>query len=158
MQENIILSRQKEANLGRIFLIREGYNVELGRPCQVQKSTADHSFFSSFLYSWLSAITMLPAMTYGFISAYITIALPKYQQANPTGVILDLNQISWIGKKIYNICCMKKIKLCLSLTLTKAHFWGRKYFLHLNLQPPSKPPHPPFPVFLLYATTFWIYF
>ena len=53
--------------------------------------------------SFPSAITMLPAMTYGFVSAYITIALPKYQQPNPTGIILDLNQISWIGKLDFKI-------------------------------------------------------
>ena len=58
---------------------------------------AEDYLFSS-LYPFLSAITILPSLTFGFISAYVTIALPKYQQPNPTGIILDLNQISWIGK------------------------------------------------------------
>ena len=94
MPENIILSRQKEANLGRISLIREGCKVEKF------KFTIHFNFFVPCLLciSFPSAITMLPAMTFGFITAYVAIALPKYQQPNPTGIILDLNQISWIGK------------------------------------------------------------
>ena len=58
---------------------------------------------SSILNSFLSAITYLPVMTVGSLDANINIALPKYQQSNPTGITLDLNQISWIGikKKTY---------------------------------------------------------
>ena len=37
-------------------------------------------------------------MTFGCVESFLTIALPKYQQPNPTGVILDFHQISWIGK------------------------------------------------------------
>ena len=54
---------------------------------------------SSILNSFLSAITYLPVMTVGSLDANINIALPKYQQSNPTGITLDLNQISWIGEK-----------------------------------------------------------
>ena len=69
----------------------------------VIKSLNEHAnvayILSSLLYSSLSAITYLPVMTVGFLDANINIALPKYQQSNPTGITLDLNQISWIGIK-----------------------------------------------------------
>ena len=65
MEENIIVSRQKAATLGRLSLI--------------------------------SAITMLPVMTHGCLNAYITVALPKFQHSNSTGIVLDFRQVSWIG-------------------------------------------------------------
>ena len=66
MEENIILSRQNEAKVVKIFLI--------------------------------SAVIMLPVLSYGMDDAYLTIALPKYLENNPTGIVLDLDQLSWIGK------------------------------------------------------------
>ena len=66
MEENIILTRQNQAEVVRIFLI--------------------------------SAVTMLPVLSYGMDDAYLTVALPKYLENNPTGIVLDLDQLSWIGK------------------------------------------------------------
>ena len=68
-EENIILSRQKKANVARIFMI--------------------------------FAIIMLPVLSYGFDGAFMTTALPKYLETNPTGLVLDLYQVSWIGGSIY---------------------------------------------------------
>ena len=42
------------------------------------------------------AITMLPVLTYGGVSAFLTIALPKLMTFNPTGIIIDVYQLSWI--------------------------------------------------------------
>ena len=65
MEENIIVSRQKAATLGRLSMI--------------------------------TAITMLPVMTHGCLNAYLTVALPKFQHSNSTGILLDFRQVSWIG-------------------------------------------------------------
>ena len=65
MEDHIIMSRQKAANCGRLFVI--------------------------------TAITMLPVLTHGCLNAYLTVALPKYLQSNPTGIVLDFLQVSWIG-------------------------------------------------------------
>ena len=46
----------------------------------------------------ISAVIMLPVLSYGMDDAYLTIALPKYLENNPTGIVLDLDQLSWIGK------------------------------------------------------------
>ena len=45
-----------------------------------------------------SALVMLPVLTHGTVSAFLTIALPKLQKPNPTGLIIDLYQVSWLGK------------------------------------------------------------
>ena len=42
------------------------------------------------------AVTMLPVLTYGCVSAFLTIALPKLLTSNPTGIVLDVYQVSWI--------------------------------------------------------------
>ena len=44
------------------------------------------------------AVTMLPVLTYGCVSSFLTIALPKLLTPNPTGIILDVYQVSWICK------------------------------------------------------------
>ena len=69
-EENIILSRQKKANVARIFSI--------------------------------CSIIMLPVLSFGFDGAFMTTAMPKYLKANPTGIVLDLYQVSWIGGSIYH--------------------------------------------------------
>ena len=66
MEENIIVFRQRAANLGRLSII--------------------------------TAITMLPVMTHGCLNAYLTVALPKFQQSNSSGIVLDFRQVSWIGR------------------------------------------------------------
>ena len=45
-----------------------------------------------------SAMVMLPVLTHGTVSAFLTIALPKLQKPNPTGIVIDLYQVSWLGK------------------------------------------------------------
>ena len=45
-------------------------------------------------------------MTYGFVPAYITEALPKYAKSNPTGFILNIDQTSSIGR-VYKISHVK---------------------------------------------------
>ena len=45
-----------------------------------------------------SALVMLPVLTHGTVSAFLTIALPKLQKPNPTGLMIDLYQVSWLGK------------------------------------------------------------
>ena len=45
-----------------------------------------------------SALVMLPVLTHGTLSAFLTIALPKLQKPNPTGLMIDLYQVSWLGK------------------------------------------------------------
>ena len=44
------------------------------------------------------ALVMLPVLTQGTVSAFLAIALPKLQKPNPTGLIIDLYQVSWLGK------------------------------------------------------------
>ena len=46
----------------------------------------------------LSAVlTMLPVLTYGALQSYLTIGLPQLLEQNPTGIIIDLNKMSWIS-------------------------------------------------------------
>ena len=45
-----------------------------------------------------SAMVMLPVLTHGTVSAFLTIALPKLQTQNPTGILVDLYQVSWLGE------------------------------------------------------------
>ena len=45
-----------------------------------------------------SAMVMLPVLTHGTVSAFLTIALPKFQKPNPTGIIIDLFEVSWLGE------------------------------------------------------------
>ena len=57
-------------------------------------------------------------MAFGCVESFLAIALPKYQQSNPTGVILDLNLISWIGKKNkYRFPLIARVKQHLTLRL-----------------------------------------
>ena len=44
-----------------------------------------------------SGMVMLPVLTHGTLSAFLTIALPKLQRPNPTGILVDLYQVSWLG-------------------------------------------------------------
>ena len=44
-----------------------------------------------------SGMVMLPVLTHGTLSAFLTIALPKLQKPNPTGILVDLYQVSWLG-------------------------------------------------------------
>ena len=64
MEQNAILSDQRDARLGRMLVTM--------------------------------SVTMLPVLTYGSVSAFFTIALPKLMTSNPTGIILDVYQVSWI--------------------------------------------------------------
>ena len=45
-----------------------------------------------------SAMVMLPVLTHGTVSAFLTIALPKLQTQNPIGILVDLYQVSWLGE------------------------------------------------------------
>ena len=88
MQENIILFRQKEANLGKIFII--------------------------------FAISMLPDLTHGCIISYLNTALPKFLQANPTGIVLDVHQVSWICKSIEDIYhLLQSVNVSFSVSLNQ---------------------------------------
>ena len=69
MEENVILSDQRDARLGRMLVTM--------------------------------AVTMLPVLTYGCVSAFLTIALPKLMTSNPTGIIIDVYQLSWICESYY---------------------------------------------------------
>ena len=60
MEQNAILSDQRDARLGRMLVTM--------------------------------SVTMLPVLTYGSVSAFLTVALPKLLTSNPTGIILDLYQ------------------------------------------------------------------
>ena len=66
MEENVILSDQRDARLGRMLVTM--------------------------------AVTLLPVLTYGCVSSFLTITLPKLLTSNPTGIILDVYQVSWICK------------------------------------------------------------
>ena len=45
-----------------------------------------------------SLVTMLPYVSFGTLSAYLTVGLPRLLEPNNTGIIIDLHQISWICK------------------------------------------------------------
>ena len=63
--------------------------------CEPLTTTEPHSADRLML---TSALVMLPVLTHGTVSAFLTIALPKLQKPNPTGLIIDLYQVSWLGK------------------------------------------------------------
>ena len=48
-----------------------------------------------------SVLTMLPVLTYGALQSYLTIGLPQLLEQNPTGILLDLNKMSWISKHFF---------------------------------------------------------
>ena len=54
---------------------------------------------SVLIMVYSSILSMLPMLTYGTVSAYLTIGLPKLLEPNGTGIIIDLHQMSWICKK-----------------------------------------------------------
>ena len=58
-----------------------------------------------------SAMVMLPVLTHGTVSAFLTIALPKLQKPNPTGIIIDLYEVSWLGEiqQYSNTACFTTI-------------------------------------------------
>jgi len=43
-----------------------------------------------------AAIAMLPGFTFGALLAYLAMGLPQLQEPNPTGILLDIYQISWL--------------------------------------------------------------
>ena len=45
-----------------------------------------------------SGIIMLPVLTHGTVSAFLTIALPKLIKENATGIVIDIYQVSWLGE------------------------------------------------------------
>ena len=47
-----------------------------------------------------SLLSMLPVLTYGTVSAFQTIGLPKLLEPNGTGIIIDIHQMSWLCKNI----------------------------------------------------------
>ena len=44
-----------------------------------------------------SVLTMLPVLTFGTLQSYLTMGLPQLLDANDTGILLDLNKMSWIS-------------------------------------------------------------
>ena len=44
-----------------------------------------------------SVLTMLPVLTYGALQSYLTIGLPQLLEENQTGILLDINKLSWIS-------------------------------------------------------------
>ena len=44
-----------------------------------------------------SVLTMLPVLTYGALQSYLTIGLPQLLEENQTGILLDINKMSWIS-------------------------------------------------------------
>ena len=62
----------------------------------------DHQRTASVGHLVLSSLlTMLPVLTYGALQSYLTIGLPQLLEQNPTGILLDLNKMSWISKKFF---------------------------------------------------------
>ena len=58
----------------------------------------DHQKTAEVRHMVLSAVlTMLPVLTYGALQSYLTIGLPQLLEQNPTGIIIDLNKMSWIS-------------------------------------------------------------
>jgi len=43
-----------------------------------------------------ASIAMLPGFTFGALLAYLAMGLPKLQQPNNTGILLDIFQVSWL--------------------------------------------------------------
>ena len=44
-----------------------------------------------------SVLTMLPVLTFGTLQSYLTMGLPQLLDTNDTGILLDLNKMSWIS-------------------------------------------------------------
>jgi len=49
-----------------------------------------------FNLAMASVITMLPGFTFGALLSYMAMALPQLQEPNPTGILITLEQASWI--------------------------------------------------------------
>ena len=48
---------------------------------------------------WLgSVLAMLPFITEGFTYAYYILGLPQMLEPNGAGILLNIDQLSWIGK------------------------------------------------------------
>ena len=43
-----------------------------------------------------SIIIMLPYITFGTLSAFLTVGLPQFLVPNDTGILIDVYQISWL--------------------------------------------------------------
>ena len=85
----------------------------------------------------LSAVlTMLPVLTYGALQAYLTIGLPQLLEENPTGILLDLNKMSWISMQfvLYRLFYMD-LKEKLQFQLAQVCQRGLSVCFHLDLSP-----------------------
>ena len=45
-----------------------------------------------------SMLTMLPVLTFGTLSAFLTVGLPQLLEPNGTGIMIDIYQLSWVCK------------------------------------------------------------
>ena len=51
---------------------------------------------------WLGAVlAMLPFVTTGFTYAYSNLGLPQMLEPNGAGILIDIHELSWIGKHIF---------------------------------------------------------
>ena len=67
----------------------------------------------------LSAVlTMLPVLTYGALQAYLTIGLPQLLEENPTGILLDLNKMSWISMQFVSYYIVDDVKREITISVS----------------------------------------
>ena len=73
-----------------------------------------------------SALVMLPVLTHGTVSAFLTIALPKLQKPNPTGMVIDLYQVSWLGETARSAYILQSShsQPFQSVSTSPAGYWG----------------------------------
>ena len=67
--------------------------------CQNRNKILSHQKTAEVARMWLgSALAMLPFITEGFTYAYYILGLPQMLEPNGAGILLNINQLSWIGK------------------------------------------------------------
>eukprot|EP00091_Calanus_sinicus_P011021 TRINITY_DN25148_c0_g1_i1.p1 TRINITY_DN25148_c0_g1~~TRINITY_DN25148_c0_g1_i1.p1 ORF type:complete len:161 (-),score=26.18 TRINITY_DN25148_c0_g1_i1:14-472(-) len=67
------------------------------RHCKMESTILKHQETAGRInLAIAAAITMLPGFAFGALLSYLAMGLPQLQQPNPTGIIIDIHQISWL--------------------------------------------------------------
>ena len=67
--------------------------------CHNRNKILSHQKTAEVARMWLgSVLAMLPFITEGFTYAYYILGLPQMLEPNGAGILLNIDQLSWIGK------------------------------------------------------------
>ena len=72
---------------------------------------------------WLgSVLAMLPYTTTGFTYAYCNLGLPQMLEPNGSGILIDIHELSWIGKQQFSNFLTFNFKQLLNVLVFKLYF------------------------------------